>query len=82
MHSYSTRLMSNTNNRKKLQLIQCHALLAALHFTLETTSLWEKIVSLRFAIGSWNTQVRKIKKIPLLEIPFIRNILAKFIGSV
>ena len=82
MHSYSTRLMSNINNRKKLQLIQCHALLAALHFTLETTSLWEKIVSLRFATASWNTQVRKMKKIPLLEIPFIRNILAKFIGSV
>ena len=81
MHSYSTRLMSNINNQEKLQLIQCHALLAALHFTLETTSLWEKIFSLRFAIGSWNTQVRKIKKIPLLEIPFIRNILAKFIGS-
>ena len=27
-------------------------------------------------------QIRKIKKIPLLEIQLIRNILAKFIASV
>ena len=39
--------MSNTNNRNKLLLItdsdylKCHALLAALHFPLETTSTYE-----------------------------------------
>ena len=78
--------MSNINNRNKLQLIQLFEMscfLAALHFPLETNSFMGKKKFIQ--ICNWIMeyyQIRKIKKIPLLEIPLIRNILAKFIGSV